>query len=68
MQGAHGVTMSAKRRYRVRYTDEHDDVCPVFSYTCLAFSREHVEQRFYEAPDADGWKIVSIERVKEEHP
>jgi len=57
--------VSEKRRYRVRYTDESDTGCPVFSYTCRAFNREHVEERFYDSPDADGWKIVSIERVKE---
>jgi hypothetical protein len=55
---------SEPKRFRVRYTDEDDDCCPIFAYTTTADSREHAERKFYEGPDPEGWKIVSIERIR----
>lgn len=49
--------------YLVRYTDTRDDCCPTFQQRMWAYNLEHVEDRFYSSEDADGWKIVSIERV-----
>jgi len=47
--------------YRVRYKDENDPGCPVFSCVLEAHSKEHARERFYEGPDGDGWEILTIQ-------
>lgn len=51
------------RAYRVTYRDGADG--PTFSYLTYAYSVEHAGMKFYDAPDADGWELVSIERPKD---
>lgn len=55
----------------IKYTDDYDPCCPVFTTTVRAFNREHAEMKFYDdAVDAHpewengGWKIISIEVKK----
>jgi len=49
--------------YRVRYTDEGDVGCPIFSTFIWAYSREDAEEKF--RADGDDWKIIKIERIIE---
>ena len=51
-------------RYEIQYTDVSDEGCPVFVWTCKAYDLEHAEEKFWEGPDSDGWKILSIKRVR----
>jgi len=59
------LTKSKLRKFRVHYTDESDEACPIFSYVTRAYDIEHVEMKFFESDDSEGWKIVSIESVLE---
>jgi hypothetical protein len=60
-----GLTMQTKpgkhgtlKLFRIAYRDGAG--CPTFTQTCWAYDREHAEERFLDAPDADGWEIISI--------
>lgn len=61
--GKHGTL----KLWRVHYEDTRmpDDPMPPFaSVTRMwAYDSEHVELRFTEGPDADGWRITKIEPV-----
>ena len=50
------------RAFRVFYTDASDDGCPVFSWRCRAYDREHAEELFLGSDDDGGWRIVKVER------
>lgn len=52
-------------RYRFTYSDSHDAGCPDFTWSCWAYDREDAFERFHDAPDAEGWRIKSVERVTE---
>lgn len=50
--------------FRVEYTDQHD---PAFGKDVIrlwAYDTNHAEERFVESEDADGWKVLSVERVR----
>ena len=51
-------------RYRIRYRDDGDYGCPIFTCFVRAHDREEAELKFLDAPDGDGWEILSIERLK----
>lgn len=53
-----------KHRYAITYTDKYDDICPIMTWHCRAFNTEHAEILFHDSDD-EGWKIISIKRVKE---
>ena len=48
------------RIYRITYRDE-DPGCPLFTMRIRAADPAHAEERFFDAPDAEGWVIVKIE-------
>ncbi len=50
--------------FRFVYTDIDDSCCPDFDCSLWAYDREHAEDRFFDGPDADGWRIVSCARVR----
>ena len=50
-------------RYRIKYRDESDLGCPVFSCVLKAHDREHAIERFHDAPDGDGWEIVDVVKI-----
>lgn len=52
------------KRFRVKYTDESDQGCPVFDWRCQAADARHAEEKFLESNGADGWKVVRVEVVK----
>ncbi len=53
-------------RFRIRYTDDGDSSgCPVFSQIVRAWDREAALDRFYDAPDADGWLVLAVDRIPE---
>jgi len=54
------------KRYRVTYTNSIDDGCPNFSCVIRAYDREHLEDKFFSNPDDLDWKILKVERLKEE--
>jgi len=56
-------SQSELRRFRIRYRDL-DPACPEFACTVRAYDREHAEIVFFDAPDGDGWKILSIRLIK----
>lgn len=47
------------KRYVIRYRDEAPE-SPIFTVKTFAYSVEHAEEKFFDAPDAEGWVIVSI--------
>lgn len=54
------------RRFLVKYRNICIDtpcVCPILDCTVTAFDAEHARERFEESLDADGWEIVSVERL-----
>lgn len=51
--------------YEVTYTDPSDDGIGQLTQRIWAYNLEHAEEKFYEAPDAEGWRIVSLARVPE---
>jgi hypothetical protein len=51
------------RRWRVRYRDQDDPGCPVFSCVIKGYDRDHVIERFLDAPDGEGWQIISIDPI-----
>lgn len=51
------------RRFRIEYRDSGDSGCPVMSSTWRGHDAEHATERFFEAPDGDGWEIVKIFEV-----
>lgn len=54
------------KRYRVTYTSSIDDGCPTFSCVLRAHDRDHLEDKFFSNPDDLDWKILKVERLKEE--
>lgn len=50
-------------RFTIRYRDDCPE-SPVFVTTIRAFDKLDAEERFLEAPDADGWVIVSIAEAR----
>jgi hypothetical protein len=51
------------RRFRVAYRDDCDPGCPVFSCVIKAYDRDHVIEKFHDAPDGEGWEILSITEI-----
>lgn len=56
------------RLYLYRVTYEDSPVLPGEvgyrdAYRTWAYDSEHAEQKFLSGPDADGWRIIAIERV-----
>ena len=62
------MSSDTRKRYRITYTDDGEGGCPEFTQTLRAYDKADAEQRFLDAPDGDGWKIVKIEIVKETPP
>lgn len=59
---------AVRRRYRIVYRDVHDHDNQ-HSAIWYGMNREHAALRFYDAPDAEGWEIVTIEPApKREKP
>ncbi len=53
--------------YLLRYTDRHDDGCPIFESRVWRYGVEHARDAFYESNDGDdGWALLSVERVRAE--
>jgi hypothetical protein len=52
-------------RWMIRYRDEYDEGCPIFTWLCFAFDAEHAQMKFMDDVDSEGWRIVSIERPRE---
>jgi hypothetical protein len=52
------------RRFRIEYRDSGDSGCPVMSATWRGHDAEHAMERFFAAPDGEGWEIVKISEVK----
>ena len=51
------------KRYRIEYRDDCDPGCPIFKTTIKAYDREHAVERFLDAPDGEGWEIISITEI-----
>lgn len=58
--GKHGTLYLHRVHYRDEGNDDNSDVVRLWAY-----SEEHAWDRFFGAPDAEGWEITKIERVKE---
>jgi hypothetical protein len=52
------------RLYEIKYTDDDDGGCPIFRLRYRARDKEHAEMMFLSGEDAEGWRILSITRVK----
>jgi hypothetical protein len=50
--------------FRVVYRDKYDPGFGQDSWHTWAYDEEHAENNFWEGPDAEGWEIVSVNRVK----
>ena len=59
--GMHGTLF----RYAIDYTDSHNPCCPIFTQCVWAYNLEHAEIKFFDSPDADGWKIITLRRLAE---
>jgi hypothetical protein len=59
--GMHGPLF----RYAIEYRDAYDPCCPIFTQHTWAYNLEHAEDRFFDAPDAEGWEILSLRRLVE---
>lgn len=57
--GKHGMLYL----YELTYTDPSDDGMGEQKRRMWAYSLEHVEDKFYGALDADGWKLLRAARV-----
>ena len=51
--------------YRVTYTDETDRGCPELTTRIRAANTRHAAEQFLDS-ESDGWRIVKIERVRED--
>lgn len=58
--GPHGGLV---RLYEVTYRDQSGD--PTMKQRLWAYNLEHLAEKFYDAPDADGWVLVSAQTVGE---
>lgn len=57
--GKHG----ALYLYELTYTDTSDPGMGDITCRLWAYNLEHVEDKFYSAPDADGWTLLRAARV-----
>lgn len=51
------------RRFRLTYRDDCDPGCPVFSCVIKGHDQEDAIIRFTDAPDGEGWEILSITEI-----
>lgn len=51
--------------FEIKYRDEGDPASPTFEQKEWAYDPEHAEDKFWDAPDSDGWRILSITKVRE---
>ena len=49
--------------YELTYTDTSDSGMGELTCRLWAYNLEHAEDKFYGAPDADGWTLLSAARV-----
>lgn len=57
--GAHGTLF----RFEIAYCDDGDRHNGG-TVRCWAYDAEHAEDVFYESPDADGWEVLSVRRIR----
>ena len=62
-----GGEIEMLRRFRIEYQDESGDG-PVFCDVWRGHDEEHAVERFLSAPDAEGWRVVSITPSHAEQP
>lgn len=51
------------RRFRIEYRDSGDPGFPVMSATWRGHDAAHATERFFAAPDGEGWEIVKISEI-----
>lgn len=51
--------------FRIGYRDNDDPASPDFVERTWAYDAEHATDKFYDAPDADGWRITSVDKVRQ---
>ena len=59
-QGRYGTLY----RFRIVYRDQHDPASPDFDWYTWAYDPNHAEDNFLDSDD-EGWRILSINRVRE---
>ena len=48
----------------IKYRDDSDPGCPVFTTHVRAYDAEGARERFLDAPDGEGWEIIEITQNK----
>lgn len=51
-------------RFAVTYQDDGGDPGSRNIWSCWAYSGEHAEEKFLDSPDAEGWEVLSVKRVR----
>ena len=50
--------------FRAEYTDRYDPAFGKDAVRLWAYHAEHAADRFVESADAEGWKLLSVEKVR----
>jgi hypothetical protein len=57
--GKHGTLYLYEIRYRDGGDGHFEATC-----RCYAYDAEHAQEKFLGGPDADGWEILGVKRVR----